>query len=149
VNLMKTPIARPIVALAILTFLGTALAAPVPEALTVHATGFQNGKGHAIVNLFSEGQDVMKMQAAFRRSSSSIENGRATFTFVGLPPGYYAISVFHDLNDNGELDHKMGIPAEPLGFSNGFRLSLFSVPSFEKLKFLFDGKSKSLEIRLR
>jgi len=118
--------------------------------LTVHVTGFKNAEGRAIINLFCEGQDVMKLKQAYRRANSAIENGEATFTFSDLPAGDYAISVFHDLNDNGELDHSMGVPAEPLAFSNGFHLSLFSgLPTFEKLKFSFGPKTPVVEIRFK
>ena len=36
-----------------------------------------------------------------------------------LAPGEYAFCVYHDANDNGELDTGLfGIPKEPFGFSN-------------------------------
>lgn len=36
-----------------------------------------------------------------------------------LAPGEYAFCVFHDVNENGELDTGLfGIPKEPFGFSN-------------------------------
>jgi uncharacterized protein (DUF2141 family) len=40
-------------------------------------------------------------------------------TFTGLPGGKYAVSVYQDLNKNGQLDKNMlGIPKEKYGFSN-------------------------------
>ena len=42
-------------------------------------------------------------------------------SFEGLPPGPYAVLAFHDLNGNGILDvNFLGIPREPLGFSNRY-----------------------------
>ena len=118
--------------------------------LTVHVIGFKSAKGHAIINLFREGQDVLKLKEAYRRATCTIEDGQVTFSFTELPFGSYAVSVFHDVNDNGELDHRMGFPAEPLAFSNGFHLSVFSgVPSFEKLKFVFRQDTALLEIRFK
>jgi outer membrane protein len=39
-----------------------------------------------------------------------------------LPPGRYACAVYADRNGNGILDRNfIGIPKEPLGFSNGYR----------------------------
>jgi outer membrane protein len=57
--------------------------------------------------------------------------------------GDYAVVVLHDGNDNGEVDHNfLGLPTEPLGFSNGFKLGLFSgKPTFEKLRFTFSSKA--------
>ncbi|MEM9056815.1 MAG: DUF2141 domain-containing protein [Pseudomonadota bacterium] len=40
-------------------------------------------------------------------------------TLHGLPDGHYAIKLFHDANDNGELDsNALGLPQEGYGFSN-------------------------------
>jgi uncharacterized protein (DUF2141 family) len=138
-------------AIALLIAPGTGLASDAGAgSLAVSVSGFKNAQGHAIINLFREGQDVLKLRQAYRRASSAIEGGHATFSFGELPFGNYAISVFHDVNDNGELDHKMGLPAEPLAFSNGFHLSLFSgLPSFQKLKFPFSGNTGVIEIRFK
>ena len=51
--------------------------------------------------------------------------------FLKLPPGRYAIIVFHDENDNGLLDKSLlGIPLEGYGFSNNAH-GFFSAPSFD------------------
>lgn len=61
--------------------------------------------------------------------------GKATLIFPRLPHGSYAVIVFHDENGNDDLDHNfMRFPAEPLGCSNGFKLTLFSgVSNFKRL----------------
>lgn len=73
---------------------------------------------------------------------------RAKLAFPDLPHGTYALFLFHDENDNGTVDHNLlGIPTEPLGFSGGFKVSLFSgVPDFDDLKFEFTAKSRPLAI---
>lgn len=50
--------------------------------------------------------------------------------FVDLPPGSYAVALFHDENDNGRLDKRFGIPTEGFGFSNNPHL-WFGPPSFK------------------
>lgn len=46
----------------------------------------------------------------------------STATFAGLAAGDYAVLAFHDENGNGRLDlNFLGIPREPLGFSNRYR----------------------------
>ncbi len=53
---------------------------------------------------------------------------RLSFEFE-LSPGSYAISVFHDLNDNGKLDRRFyGAPKEPAAFSNDY--TPFGPPRF-------------------
>ncbi|MBB4079635.1 uncharacterized protein (DUF2141 family) [Lewinella aquimaris] len=50
----------------------------------------------------------------------------------------YAIAVFHDLNDNGELDTNfLGLPAEPWALSQSLR-SWFRRPRFGEMSFVFD-----------
>lgn len=126
-----------------------ALADPPQADLVVHASGFAHERGQAIANLFRTGDDVLGKPAA--RVAARIEEGKATLIFPRLPHADYAVSVFHDENGNDELDHNfLRMPAEPLGFSNGFRLSLFSgLPSFEKLRFAFGAEAKPVEISVK
>lgn len=56
-------------------------------------------------------------------------------TVLRLPPGEYAMAVFQDLNDNGELDKTfIGYPKEPFGFSRNF-VPKFSAPSWSDTSF--------------
>ncbi len=65
-----------------------------------------------------------------------------------LSDGEYAISVFHDLNGNQELDKNwMGIPTEPYGFSNNAR-GKFGPPTYNQCKVkIIDGTTR-LTIKL-
>ncbi len=107
--------------------------------LTVEADGFATAQGHALARLYRPGMAVTGEPAL--TISAPIVAGRAHFEFPPALPGAYAVVVVHDRNDNGRIDHTLGFPSEPLGFSNGFTLSLFSgLPTFEKLRFeLSDG----------
>ena len=52
-----------------------------------------------------------------------------------LPPGEYALSIFYDKNDNGELDTNfIGIPKEPVALSNNARPS-FGPPKYKDAVF--------------
>lgn len=52
--------------------------------------------------------------------------------FTGLADGEYAVSVYHDENENWELDRNwMGIPKEMFGFSNNAKAK-FSPPKFDE-----------------
>lgn len=55
---------------------------------------------------------------AVRTASLRIERGQAHVMLTGLAPGTYAVSAFHDANENGKLDTFAGIPREGYGFSN-------------------------------
>lgn len=48
----------------------------------------------------------------------------------GIPPGTYAVQVFHDENDNLQIDRTIiGLPKEGMGFSNDARFR-FGPPDF-------------------
>jgi uncharacterized protein (DUF2141 family) len=64
-----------------------------------------------------------------------------------LPAGSYAISLFHDLNDNLDLDTNfIGYPKEPFGFSAP--MGLTGPPKFEDAKVEVTVGKSSLEIKL-
>ena len=120
-----------------------------PADLVVHTSGFNHERGQAIASLFREGDDVFG--TPYVRVTAPIHQGKATLVFPNVKSGNYALITFHDENGNNELDHNiLRLPAEPLGFSNGFKLSAFSgMPNFEKLRFAFTLDSKPLEISVK
>lgn len=79
-----------------------------------------------------------------------IENGIAKKTITNVPAGNYAVTVFHDQDENGVIrKNKIGYPVDNFGFSNNPSL-FFGVPSFEKCsRKVTSGKSTLFEIELR
>ncbi len=73
-------------------------------------------------------------------------DGRHELQFYGIPPGRYALVVYHDENSNGRLDSNfIGIPKEPIGFSNAYRPK--GPPSFARAAFQLDGEA-DMDVRL-
>lgn len=78
----------------------------------------------------------------------AIEANQIEFVFKGLGEGTYAISLYHDENDNGKLDANfIGIPSEPYAFSNNAK-GMFGPPSFEECKFEVKGSAQQIVISL-
>jgi uncharacterized protein (DUF2141 family) len=118
----------------------------VPK-LLVHISNLKSAKGVAIVNLFREQDDIPKKP--FTSMTAEIKNGKADIQFNNLPTGSYAIIAYHDENSNGVLDHKLGFPNEPMGFSNNWELGLFSgMPTFKKLRFDHASAETKIEIKI-
>lgn len=119
--------------------------------LTIQVRGILHERGQVIANLFRESDDVMKIESTYLHSQAKISNKQAQLVFPNLKYGKYAITVFHDENGNGNLDYNLlRIPAEPLGFSNGFQLGLCSgMPSFEKLLFVFGPGADTIPITVK
>jgi uncharacterized protein (DUF2141 family) len=67
----------------------------------------------------------------------------------GLPEGRYAISVFHDEDENGKINTSpVGYPTEKYGFSNNVT-GYFGPPSFQKASFILEKGTKLISIKLR
>ena len=100
-------------------------------AIDVHGVRSGDGRvylavhGPATRDTFPSGEAVVEGLRAPART------GTMRFVIQDLAPGRYALSAFHDENDNGELDtNLMGIPSEGYGFGNDASAA-FGPPSFE------------------
>lgn len=67
--------------------------------------------------------------------------------FRHVPPGNYAVSLFHDENSNGRLDKLMGIPTEGFGFSHDAPVH-FGPPKFDAAKVAVAGTDLTLKIKV-
>jgi uncharacterized protein (DUF2141 family) len=111
--------------------------------------GLRNDKGQIVCGLFSSPDGFpTQSEKAVAKINSPILDKKAVCEFVGLSPGTYAVSVFHDENSNGKLDRNfMGIPREGVGASNGAR-GHFGPPKFSDAEFHFSGGHLDLKITL-
>lgn len=119
--------------------------------LTVHVTGARNAKGKIRAALFS-GADGFPNDASKAVQTQPADIDAQTLTaqivFTNLPEGVYAVSIFHDENNNEKLDKNfMGIPKEGYGSSNNPKKKM-GPPSFDETKFQVNGTEQSLEIKL-
>lgn len=94
-------------------------------------------RGTIRVALYNREERFMKEHFQIREVKAFSNN--TSIFFDNLPAGDYAFSIFHDINDNGELDTNfLGIPREPWGFSNNAR-GRFGPPGFGAAKFRVEG----------
>ena len=76
--------------------------------------------GTVVALLFDSADAFADLRDPLRTLRLPAGGGEAA-RFRELAAGSYAVLVFHDVNGNGELDQNfMGIPREPLGFSNRY-----------------------------
>lgn len=89
--------------------------------LTVTVAGVTPGQGQVFVTLFDSEEHYL--EKAMKRNSEPVQDGDFVATrFDNLAAGDYAVSVFYDVDNDGELDTGMfRIPKEPVGFSNNAR----------------------------
>lgn len=100
----------------------------VAVAIHDHPDGFPGGPEHVILS-----------------KRVAIQNGIAQVKFEDVLFGEYAISVFHDENDNGEIDTNwLGIPKEGVGASNNAK-GRMGPPKYEDAKFDFTEDGQKVE----
>ena len=91
--------------------------------------------GRLYIGLYDSGERFPERNAQIRQARADVEGPQARVVFEDLPPGRYAIAVFHDENGNAMFDQGLfGIPLEGFGFSRDAEV-MFGSPSFDDAAF--------------
>ncbi len=115
--------------------------------LTVQITHLNESGGTLRVAVYKPGGRFGKTTPDFYKNIAIDQPGNRRVVFE-VPPGSYAIAVYHDLNNNNKLDHNLvGYPKEPFGFSNNFR-PILSAPDFQDCAIELPAQGKSIFIKL-
>ncbi len=117
--------------------------------MIVKVTGFKSDKGELRAVLY-ENQKAFDDDRRFKQATAIISNRTATATLSDVPVGTYAVAVFHDANQNGELDENwLGFPKENYGLSRNVPASIRGIPTFEQIKIEHSGAETIVEIKLQ
>ena len=75
-------------------------------------------------------------------------NNRDHYRIENVPPGRYALLVYYDENGNDRIDRNfIGIPKEPLGFSNRYQPK--GPPSYSRAAFVLnEGEVRAFDVKL-
>ncbi|GGG89065.1 hypothetical protein GCM10011416_01840 [Polaribacter pacificus] len=104
--------------------------------ITVTVSGMKSDTGKVYIALYDKEANFLKKE--MKGTIVKIEDGKASAVFKDINYGVYAVSVFHDANDNKKLDTNfLGIPKEPIGCSNK-ATGFMGPPRFKKAKFVVD-----------
>lgn len=119
---------------------------PEGNIIEVEITDIDNGDGKMMIGLYSSEENWLKKTEMSR--IGQIKNGKSSVAIENVPDGTYAISSYHDENDNDELDTNfLGIPKEDTGSSNNAPARM-GPPQWEDAKFEIKGKSIKQTIKL-
>ena len=120
-----------------------------PARIIVTIVGFESDAGQVRVARWDSAEVFPTSENYVVAVSVDIEGGTARLEFADIASGDYALSVFHDENDNGELDSGfMGRPKEPIGASNDAR-GRFGPPKYKDARFEVDQAFVELTINLQ
>ena len=140
-------------ALSAFTVSGPECPAPVPGPedgeLIIEVGNVKEAKGTIWVGIYDSPENYLVKEKAIVQGFKVEKAGAMRFSIPDLPYGTYAVALFHDINNNGELDRNFfGIPTEPFAFSRPPRTK-WRLPNFNEVAFQFGAHSQRLRISLR
>ncbi len=104
-------------------------------------------EGDIYIAIYDNDDDYMDIEQVAFQKIAAVEGESQIIIINDMPEGEYAVSVFHDLDGDGELGtNAIGIPSEPYGFSNDAR-GRFGPPKFKSTKFAFPA-TQEISIKL-
>jgi uncharacterized protein (DUF2141 family) len=131
-------------AVLVLTAIAHVASAAVVE---IAVTGVVEARGRIHVELCTQ-DTFLKPNCPYEGSAEAIP-GSTVVKIQGVPPGQYAAQVFHDEHDDGKIHRNLlGIPTEPIGFSNDAPLHLHG-PRFTEAAFAVEHRVERITLRLR
>ena len=119
--------------------------------MQIEISGFNNLDGVLALAIFNNANSFESESQAYLDSIISIPDNEITININDFPVGNYAISVFHDADESGDIT--FGglfnlIPQEGFGFSNNPNIGM-SQPSYNDCKFsIEEGQTLLIPITL-
>lgn len=116
--------------------------------LKIKVENIQEDKGTIWVGVYQSRTSFLNKEKAIIEGVKVHHNGSCYIRIPKLPYGTYAVALFQDINENGEMDRNMiGIPSEPYAFSK-VPPSKWRLPRFDEVKFRFSYSHQLLRMRL-
>lgn len=117
--------------------------------IVVQPGGLKSTKGELRVAVFDSKNGFPNHADAMYTVEFSLSDQSTDFELKGLPPGQYAVAVYHDKNGDDVMNKgAFGIPSESYGFSNNAR-GTFGPPKFSEASRTFEVGRQVLQINLK
>lgn len=141
---------RPRPGFALILSLPLLLGATEPQGeVSATVSGLRSSKGQVVACLttkpdtFPECQRDPQAKAVKVPAAATVQ-----IDFGTVPPGRYAIALFHDENGNGKLDKRLILPREGYGFSRNAPV-MMGPPRFASAAFSMSNMGHHEAIRMR
>ncbi len=118
--------------------------------LDIEITGLADVEGNVYIAVYDNPDDWLGESAADGMAVGIADAlvDDLVVASMELPPGDYAISIYYDVNGNGELDTNfIGIPKEPVALSNNAKAK-FGPPKYKDAVFSLttEGMTQRIEM---
>ncbi|WP_299213359.1 DUF2141 domain-containing protein [uncultured Aquimarina sp.] len=113
--------------------------------IQVNVNGIDSKKGQIVFMLFNTDEGFPKeVNKAYKKGYVKQFSKSTSYTFENVPHGTYAVVIFHDENNDGEIESNfIGMPKERVGASN---LTKRSKPNFKKCAIELNGVEKVIDV---
>jgi uncharacterized protein (DUF2141 family) len=109
--------------------------------ISVVVDGLRNDKGMVRCGLYASAVGFREPGKEMKGAAVPISGGKATCLFHDVPPGSYAVAVFHAENNETQLETGMfGKPKQGFGVSRDAKGN-FGPPSFDSAAYKYPGGS--------
>jgi uncharacterized protein (DUF2141 family) len=110
------------------------------QTLTIEINKIKSDKGDILLSVYNNSKGFpYASTSSIKTLSVKAKPGGVMLSTADLPPGTYAIALFHDVDGNRKLTTNMiGIPKEGYAFSNNAS-NFFGVPGFKDASFKLTG----------
>jgi len=116
--------------------------------LAVTVGGARNDDGSIRCGLYNSPNGFREPGREFKGAVARVRNGQGTCVFSGIPPGTYAVAVFHAEQNETRMETGMfGKPKQGYGFSRN-PSSTFGPPGFDSAAFDYQGGNQNLSVQL-
>ena len=125
-------------------------AKPDQPSLRITVIGMRSATGNITITIYPDESDhFLDGKYKLARQSLPIVLPATSACFVVPAPGYYAVALFHDENDNHHFDtSSLGIPTEGYGFSNNPTLYL-GPPGLGRVRFSVHAGANPVAIQMK
>jgi uncharacterized protein (DUF2141 family) len=123
--------------------------APTTGNLVVSVSNIAQSGGELRIVVYNSASTFLNPKGyAYLRTVPITNQTTAQVTFERLPYGYYAVTMYHDLNSNHNMDKSaLGVPEEPYALSNNVNVK-WRRPTFDETKIQLAEPSKNIALRL-
>jgi uncharacterized protein (DUF2141 family) len=117
--------------------------------LQISVSGMRSAKGNITITIYpDEPSHFLDGNYKVARQQLPVALPVTRACFILTAPGYYAVALFHDENDNHHFDTNwLGIPTEGYGFSNNPTL-YFGPPDLSRVRLSVNPGDKPIAIQM-
>ena len=117
--------------------------------LSVVVSGITSSGGTVRVVIFNSENKFLDRDGYVFKQVVAVSNQKSVKLDFQMPHGYYAVSAYHDLNDNRTMDRNgLGLPTEPYALSNNPTVK-WRKPTFNETKFAFNQANQTISMELK